>query len=389
MGEPLSYVRLADHALLRRLELPYLYDRRSDELYELNKEGFDGLARCDGTLTLAAARLEPDFLDACLEAELLTLTPEPAPRPVATPRSAAPHSLRYLEVQATRRCDLRCCHCYLGDARPVDMAPETFEALCTEFDGMGGLRLLVSGGEPLLHPRWEEINAILAAAPVRRVLLSNGQRLDERTAASLAVDGVQLSIDGLRAGHEALRGPGSFERVVRSARAVVDAGLSLSIATMVHAGNLSEFAEMADRVRELGATEWSIDAPCVAGRLAADTGLHVTPEQAAKAMGYGFGAAYHGGNGEMACGLHLATVGADGCVAQCGFYFDRPLGHVREGLAAAWNRREPTLLAAIEGCNRCEAAQMCGGGCRYRASSPDRPDEAMCALYGVEQEATG
>ncbi len=376
------YVRLAERASLRLLEEPCLYDRLADELYELNQEALEGLERCHGGLTLAQAALEPEFARFCLAEGLLELHDQPRPRPLPLCQGPKP-SLRYLEVQITWRCNLACAHCYLGPARGVDLPVDTFAALVREFEAMGGLRLLISGGEPLMHPQWDQINAALAALPVRRVLLSNGLLLDESRLERLNCEEVQISLDGLQAGHERLRGPGSFARAVEAARRVRAAGLELSIATMAHAGNLEEMAGLAGLVQELGAREWGIDAPCPTGRLAGDPGLAVTPAQAARAMEHAFGGAFHGGSGGMACGLHLCTVGADGKVAQCGFYFDDPLGRASEGLWTCWARRRPLALSQVPACAACPAAEECGGGCRFRAPAPDLPDPVMCALYGM------
>ncbi len=379
------YARLADHVCLRRLEEPCLYDRKHDELYQLNQEGFQALSRCRGHLRLGQLELEPQFQEVLLREGLITLHPDPCPRPLAWGPSPRP-SLRYLEVQITWRCNLACAHCYLGRPRPVDMDPAELAALVREFEAMGGLRLMISGGEPLCHPRWPEINAVLAALPLRRVLLSNGLGLDEQTLAGLNCDEVQISLDGMAPGHERLRGPGSFARALAAARRVRAAGLELSIATMVHAGNLDQFAELAELVRELGAGEWGIDAPCISGRLAGEPGLAVSPRQAARAMEHAFGGAFHGGGEGMACGLHLCTVAPDGTVAQCGFYLDRPLGRAGEGLWTCWARRRPLALDQLPRCAPCPAGPECGGGCRFRATSPQGPDPVMCALYGMEED---
>lgn len=383
MAEPEQYVRLADHVSLRRLERPFLYDRLSDELYELNQEGFEALARCRGHLTLAQVGLEPEFQRACLQEGLLTLSQKPRPGPLALGPAPTP-SLRYLELQITWRCNLACGHCYLGPARAVDLPMELIAALLREFEAMGGLRLMLSGGEPLMHPRWSEINAILAALPVRRVLLSNGLLLSGNLLDELHCEEVQISLDGMQAGHDRLRGPGSFVRALAAARAVKDSGRDLSIATMVHAGNLGQFAELEELVRGLGAGEWGIDAPSLSGRLADNPSLAVTPAQAARAMAHAFGGAFHGGGGGMACGLHLATVAADGKVAQCGFYLDQPLGRSDEGLWTCWARRRPLALAELAACAECAVATDCGGGCRFRAQAPLGPDLVMCALHGVQ-----
>jgi radical SAM protein with 4Fe4S-binding SPASM domain len=379
-ADPQKYVRLADQVSLCCLETPCLYHRHKDELYELNQEGLEALLRCHGNLRLEEVGLTADFQELCLEEGLLELYSDPRPRPLRLAASPQP-SLRYLEVQITWRCNLSCGHCYLGKARSQDLALESFAGLVREFEDMGGLRLMISGGEPLLHPQWPRINAVLAAVKVRRVLLSNGLLLSREQLADLNVEEVQISLDGLQSGHEKLRGKGTFAPALQAARLVAEQGLDLSIATMVHQGNLTQFEELAELVQGLDAQEWGIDAPCITGRLSHNQQLAVDPDQAARAMSFSFGGAYHGGSQGMACGLHLGTVAPDGRVAQCGFYFDQPLGRIEAGLWTCWARRQPLSLAAIPECSKCPAAEDCGGGCRFRAPGPNQPDPVMCAFY--------
>lgn len=376
---------MAGHVCLRLLETPCLYDRRADELYELNEEGLEGLKRCDGTMTMARAGLEPEFLQDCLGMGLLELIPKPRPMTIALAQGPVP-SLRYLEVQVTWRCNLACRHCYLGKARAVDMTPDVFKAIGREFEAMGGLRLMISGGEPLAHPRWAETNATLDGLPVRRVLLSNGGLLTPEILGELNFDEVQISIDGLQEGHDMLRGKGGFERAMAAARLVRDSDLDLSVATMAHSGNLNEMSGLEEIVHSLEAIEWGIDAPVISGRLSDNPELAVSPKQAAEAMARAYGGAFHGGSDGMACGLHLCTVAADGKVAQCGFYFDDPLGQVSEGLRTCWQRRKPLALSDIAVCRECDVADDCGGGCRFRAVDRLSPDPVMCAVMGRELE---
>ncbi len=377
------YAALPADVSVKLLEKPYLYKRSSDELFELDDEALSAVLRLNGARKAVECGLSGDFLTFCLEEGLVELLPKPAPRPPMTHGPSPTPSLRYLELQITRRCNLACAHCYLGDARPTDLPPEDFMAVAREFERMGGLKIMVSGGEPLLHPHWEEINQFLADYWPRRILLTNGTRLDRNTLSRLNFDEVQISLDGMRAGHEAVRGPGAFDAAVGAARLVASSGLALSIATQAHRANLREFGEMEELVRSLGAREWGIDAPSVTGRLADNSSLLISPEEAADAMARAFGGSYHGGGGGAACGLHLLTVGADGKAAKCGFYFDEPLGSAEEGLAAVWARKETQELSTIKACAACAVAEDCGGGCRYRAGDPLLPDLVMCAAMGV------
>lgn len=388
MNDLLSYfVRLADHVSLRLLETPFLYDRRNDELYELDSNGFRALLDCDGRRRASHIGLDPLFLETCVEENLVSLSTDPILQPFLREKviqSSIP-SLRYLELQITWRCNLSCRHCYLGRAKPIDLpVDKVFDAI-NQFERMGGLRLLITGGEPLAHPDWPAINEMLRDVPLRRVLLTNGLLLNgsffnRLRLEDLNVDEVQISLDGVQVGHEVLRGKGTFRRAVQAARRVVNAGVDLSVATMVHSRNLNEFDELGELVRELDAREWSIDVPCIAGRMDKTSGLGVSPFDGAKAMGHAFGAAYHGSGEGMACGLHLCTVSANGLVAQCGYYLDKALGRIDDGLRACWEKRVPLGLAEIPKCALCGVAEDCGGGCRFRAPSLDEPDEVMCAL---------
>ncbi len=364
---PAGYLRLADRALVRTLEIPCVYLASTDELYELNPEALAGLAACDGTRPAAALGLDPEFQAYCLAEGILELAPAPRPRPVPVPAAPLP-SPRYLELLLTRRCNLACRHCYLGAPRPVDLPVADLARLLAEFADLGGLRVTIGGGEPLLHPAWEEINRVLAASPLRKVLVSNGLLLDERRLAGLAVDEVQVSLDGLAAGHELLRGPGSFAPALAAARRVKAAGIALSIATMVHAGNREEFPALAELVAGLGTAAWGVDAPCPVGRLAGHPELWVTPAQAAEAMAHAFGGAHHGGRDGFACGAHLVAVLPEGTLAPCAFYPAPPLGDLAEGLRPALARRVPRRLAELPACAACpagpSAAAAAGGGRR-------------------------
>ncbi len=377
----LRFVSLAPGVVLKRLEVPHVYHLGRDDLYEINDQAVEFLTACDGGRRVADLRPDPEFLDFCLDEGLLELTDGPRPTRVLIGGRSPRPSLRYLEVQITRRCNLSCPHCYLGPARALDLPPELFGAITADFVSISGLRIMISGGEPLSHPRFGEINDRLAGTPLRRVLLTNGTLLDAALARRLEFHEVQISLDGLEAGHDALRGPGSFQRALAGLRAAREAGLAVSVATMVHPANLTEFEGLARLMDDLGVIEWGIDAPCLSGPEAEN--LAVSPAEAARAMAHGFGGGFHGTDGEgYTCGRHLATVTPEGMLAPCGFY--EPLGRVEDGLARVWSRRQWLRLDELD-CAGCPHLEVCGGGCRFRAEYPFGRDPVMCALYQREE----
>jgi radical SAM protein with 4Fe4S-binding SPASM domain len=193
-----------------------------------------------------------------------------------------------------------------------------------------------------------------------------------------------VSLDGLEPAHDSLRGRGSFVRAVAGLEAARDAGLDVSVATMVHAGDIGDFPAMAALVRQLGVRAWHVDVPSECGALTGRADLLLPPADAALFLDYAFGGGTHDAIAGAVCGSHLMAVLPDGTGAKCGFYADRPVGAVELGLAELW-RRVPRRRAADLAC-ACDYVDECHGGCRYRASTyngEESPDPVQCARYGV------
>ncbi len=293
-------------------------------------------------------------------------------------------SLRYLELQLTKKCNLRCKHCYLGRAENIELPLEKAIEIVRDFEYMQGLKLLVSGGEPLLYSKFYEFNEFLKEIKVRRVLITNGITLSKINSELLNFDEVQVSVDGMEKSHDKLRGEGAFQRTMAGIERVrkTNRNMDISIATMITAYNLNEFEVMQKLFKKLKVKSWGIDMPCVSGYLKENPDIIPPVEVAAKLMKYAYGGGYHGSNGAFVCGNHLLTVSPDGNVAKCGFYLDKPYGNIfREPLSVIWKRALHIPVSEIKECRNCEFINACLGGCRFRADSPDGRDRVMCYFY--------
>jgi radical SAM protein with 4Fe4S-binding SPASM domain len=380
---PLEKYYLSGGAVLKWLEMPSVYLASTDELYELDDDGFDFLRRCASCEGCSSGN--EGFIRYCLEEGILTTDAVRARRPLLV-RSEIP-SPRYLELQITDKCNLRCRHCYIGEGRGDELTVEQIRRALREFEEMQGLRVLVTGGEPLLHSGFGEINRMLPEFFVRKVLFTNGFLVNKRVLAGLNVDELQVSIDGLQPAHDALRGNGSFARAMKAVEAAAEAGLEASVSTMVHAGDLDDFDQMEKLFRSLGVKEWTVDVPCVAGRLEKSAGVYVTPELGGKYLAYGYGGGMHGGSSGYACGPHLISVSSAGAVSRCTFYSGRAVGKIGEGLKECWKRIKPVMLSDLK-CD-CGKLEECRGGCRFRAEllgDPLGQDLYRCYLYDIIQK---
>ena len=369
---------LSHEAALKWLEIPSVYHIRNDELYELDMDSFEVLKKCSES---GCSSQDKDFIDYCLKEGMLTTDMVNAERPPLI-KSPEP-SLRYLELQITNKCNLRCRHCYIVNGGTDELSVKQIKETLKEFEQMQGLRVLITGGEPLLHSKFEEVNEMMPQFSVRKVLFTNGLLLEERIK-KLNVEEIQVSIDGLEDAHDSLRGKGTFKAAMKAVNLSLDYGFHVSIATMVHPGNLDDFEEMERLFKDMGIREWTVDVPCITGRLKENREFQIRPEEGGKYLRYGYGGGIHTSASGFACGLHLMAVMADGKVAKCTFYSDNPAGRVEEGLRTCWQRIKPIRLDELE-CD-CEYIESCRGGCRYRAQlfgNPLGKDFDRCALYGI------
>ncbi len=393
---------LSGESVLKWLETPSVYNIRKDDLYELDHESFEFLKDCASDMGGDAEQSE--FIDYCLSEGILTRDKVSLRRPFLI-KSPAP-SLRYLELQITNRCNLRCRHCYIGEKNPPlppfrkggmggfdkslkkgnfnELSVNQIRNVLKEFEDIQGLRVLITGGEPLIHSRFEEINEMLPEFFFRTVLFTNGLLLDKRICKMLKVNEIQVSIDGLEEAHDSLRGRGTFRSATEAIRRTIDSGFEVSVSTMIHPQNLRDFEKMEILFKNVGIKDWTVDVPCITGRLGENPEFHISPEEGGKYLRYGFGSGLHSGASGFACGLHLMAVMADGAVAKCTFYADDYVGRIEQGLRNCWKRIRPVRLDELT-CD-CGHIDLCRGGCRYRAEllgDPLGKDFYKCFSYDI------
>jgi radical SAM protein with 4Fe4S-binding SPASM domain len=383
---------LSDRFVLKWLENPAVYDIKNDELYELDIEAFEFFLKCAEPAGCDDSMANDLFIEYCLSEGILTTEIVTAKQPLPV-KSPAP-SLRHLELQITNRCNIRCKHCYIGSPEYNELSIGDMKIILNEFEEMQGLRLLITGGEPLMHSDFTALNSLLPAYGFRKILFTNGLLINKGILKDLNVDEIQFSVDGMERGHDILRGKGTYRIVMQKIQDAVEAGFAVSIATMVHRENLNEFDEMDALFKKIGIRDWTVDVPCMFGSFENNQELQSPPEIAGKILlNYGFGGGLHSGGEGYACGFHLASVLANGDICKCTFYSDRPLGNIKDGLKKAWMRASPVRLEYLE-CFKisCRHIDECRGGCRFRAEITEgalNKDIYKCYGYGIIENKQG
>ena len=111
-----------------------------------------------------------------------------------------------------RRCNLHCSHCYSASTNKDFPDELSYEQACTVMDDLhqfGVRALILSGGEPLLRPDIYNLGRRAKALGMYVGLSSNGTLITEQNIDQIAdcgFDYVGISLDGLQARHDRIRG---------------------------------------------------------------------------------------------------------------------------------------------------------------------------------------
>ena len=121
-------------------------------------------------------------------------------------------SISSLGLSLTSRCNLRCGHCLVpcpqdGPDLPLDLVPRLLE----DAKRLGVFHVSLTGGEPGLHPRFDEIMDLVGQSGLKWTVVTNSWNpgLYERAIQKhySTIDSFTTSLDGPTAAvHDSLRG---------------------------------------------------------------------------------------------------------------------------------------------------------------------------------------
>lgn len=122
----------------------------------------------------------------------------------------------------TRTCNLRCLHCYSSsnaDRYPGELDWEQMTSVVDDLAAYKIPSLLLSGGEPLIHPRFFDLVDYATEKGLKLTISTNGTLITPEKAARLKAANVAyvgISLDGIGDVHDTFRGKeGAFKSAVR------------------------------------------------------------------------------------------------------------------------------------------------------------------------------
>lgn len=149
----------------------------------------------------------------------------------------------------THRCNLACSICYLAGASPHAMPGALARRLVAEMADAGCLSLVLTGGEPLLHPEFMQIYRHVRERGILATVFTNGTLIDDglvRLFRDYPPRAIEVTLYGASAEiYETMTGvAGSYAACRLGLDRIAQAGLPLRLKTMVTTINRHEFSAM-------------------------------------------------------------------------------------------------------------------------------------------------
>ncbi|MCG3178690.1 MAG: putative mycofactocin radical SAM maturase MftC [Phycisphaerae bacterium] len=153
----------------------------------------------------------------------------------------------------TRKCNLRCLHCYT-DSEAKDYGGELTTDQCKvvldDLAAFGVPAVLFSGGEPTTRPDLLELVAYARSKGLRPTLSTNGTLIHGDKAKAVAAAGftyVGISLDGIGEVNDHFRGlPGAFDRAMTAFRSLRELGQRVGLRMTLTRHNFKHLEEIFD-----------------------------------------------------------------------------------------------------------------------------------------------
>lgn len=325
--------------------------------------------------------------------------------------------ISYAVWEITLKCNLACQHCgsRAGHTRANELSTAEALNLVRQMAEVGITEVTIIGGEAFLRPDWLEIAQAITKAGMLCGMTTGGYGITLETARRMKAAGisvVSVSVDGLEATHDRLRGrQGSWQWAFKTMSNLKEAGIRFGCNTQINRLSAPEFPRIYEHLRDAGIFAWQIQLTVPMGNAADNSEILLQPyelldvypmiarvAQQAKREGVqvqpGNNIGYYGPYERLlrggdawsfwqGCSAGLSTLGieADGAIKGCPSlpttaytggnirdYSLRTIIEETEELRFNLGAGTPKGTEHLWGfCKSCEFAELCRGGCSWTA----------------------
>jgi AdoMet-dependent heme synthase len=150
--------------------------------------------------------------------------------------------------EVTRKCDLKCTHCYIDAGRPRanELAFSEVKVVLDDLKKLGVFSLVLAGGEPYIRPDFPDILEYAASLDFIIAVVTNGSYLTPEVLERIPKRNIRitLSVDGI-ASHNLIRsGRSTFQLMEEKLDLMKKMGIPCSISTVISKANIHELKQL-------------------------------------------------------------------------------------------------------------------------------------------------
>lgn len=174
-----------------------------------------------------------------------------------------------IEVELTKRCNWNCKFCYnvwkysKKTSEYVDLPLDVYKKIVDESVDNGCTLIRLSGGEPTLHPNFEEIIRYTSQKELRIALFTNASLISERNIKLLSENNIEtilISLHGTEKVHNAITGTqNSYTNTLKKINQLIENNISVSVETIL-LGNVTDeqLIQLSKILMDLGVENWNL-----------------------------------------------------------------------------------------------------------------------------------
>lgn len=164
-------------------------------------------------------------------------------------------SLETASIEITKNCNLKCKHCYQGSHMDEQLMMNLNEvrSIASKLGELGTLSVVLTGGEPFLHPNLVEIVETFNNWNIRVVIFTNGQVIQNETIRKLSNMNVlvRISLEGHNEEiNDFIRGVGTFKKAIEFSNICRENNLSIGYSFTINSINEKYFSDIAKSSEE-------------------------------------------------------------------------------------------------------------------------------------------
>lgn len=318
--------------------------------------------------------------------------------------------------EITLSCNVRCSHCYIlyPGATDNEMNTEQVKTVLKKLVDGGVLYLLLTGGEILSRPDFEEIYIYAKRLGLILALYTNATLVNERVVElwkKYPPRRIEVTIYGhTEATYETVTGTkGSFKRYRRGVQLILEAGLPLQLKTMIMNSNKHEFEQMRDwSIAQTGQFKYDVD---IGPRLDGDQGVLSERLSPKEYVAYQLKDPAHAPSYQeklkkqvgvpdhdlmFTCGYGVKTFHVDptGHLHPCMLWRENPFDLLNNEVNEQWKTHAASLrnISNQGGCNSCSHSLACGrcpAASLLEMKNPESPIPYYCDVTAERKRILG